>query len=474
VPARDGYLLGIYSAILVVWVIRGLLVYRGRRRLPVLHTGQCSLPEPSPLVSVVVPARNERENIAEVIHTLLAQTYSPLEIVVVDDRSGDGTGELAERLATADERVQVLRVHHLPPGWTGKTHALAYGANRARGSWLLFVDADTRHHPHHVRTLLQYAVGERADLVSILPRLALGSFWERVVQPYAAVLLMTLFRPQKVNDDRWRGHAFANGQCLLIRRDVYDQVGGHAAVRQCFVEDIALARAVKRAGGRVRVVAAPDLMTTRMYTSLSGIVDGWARIFYAATDRRLSALLALMTGICLFSLTAPVGLALASVLAVTGNPAALVGLGLAAVHHLLIVTVMWPMYRLARCAPWTLLFYPLACLVGLRILWQATKLCFTHRVVWRGTAYDVELFQRGGLNGFGNPPSHRGPLCIGESGRFHFEDTLDFDSHVGWQRGSAHRAAHTDACILTENFRHQFGKAIDHLRVVSEIGDAVD
>ncbi len=184
-----------------------------------------------------------------------------------------------------DLRIHVLTIQRLPAGWTGKTHALQRAAREARGDWFWFIDADTDHAPESLSTLMEYARSQGASLVSLLPELRCETFWEKVVQPLAAIALMQSFPLNVVNDDRSR-LAFANGQYILIERPAYLAAGGHEAVRDRFVEDIALAKRVKGLGLPIRVALARGLVTCRMYSSLAQLVRGWSRILYDALDRK--------------------------------------------------------------------------------------------------------------------------------------------------------------------------------------------
>ena len=159
---------------------------------------------------------------------------------MIDDRSTDRTGPIASELADRDPRIRVLSNDHLPPGWTGKTHVLHQAAEQARGDWLWFLDADTVHAPEFLGVMMEYARAQRAALVSLLPELRCETFWEQLVQPLGAIVLMQSFPLHRVNDDRSK-LAFANGQSILDRAAAYDAAGGHAAVRDRFVEDIGMA-----------------------------------------------------------------------------------------------------------------------------------------------------------------------------------------------------------------------------------------
>jgi cellulose synthase/poly-beta-1,6-N-acetylglucosamine synthase-like glycosyltransferase len=278
----------------------------------------------------------------------------------------------------------------LPPGWTGKTNALATGVREAKGDWLLFIDSDTRHHPDNLSILMEYARRERTDMVSLLPRMRNGSFWERVVQPLAGMLVMLNYPIGRVNDDSDPDTAFANGQYILVRRKVYEAIGGHAAVRDKFVEDIHLAHLTKARRHRIRVVMAHDLSSTRMYTSLGSIVRGWSRIFYAAYNHSIAQLSGLLTSLLVCSLSA-FGVfagALAQSWHAGGNPYLSTLLGMSLLHLGLQASVMVRAYALSGNQRRYVAFYVMASLVMFWVLISALFKCFTHRIVWRGTCYN--------------------------------------------------------------------------------------
>jgi chlorobactene glucosyltransferase len=252
-------------------------------------------PSVLPWITVIIPARNEKRNIRRCLQAILDQTYPNLEVIVVDDRSSDGTAAILEEIVTARKNqpeAPVLRVvqgKDLPPGWAGKPHALAQGEAQARGDWLCFLDADTFAMPELIAATYAVAVEHRADLFTIFTRQELGSFWEKVIQPLVFTALVVGFSPQQVNDPH-RPEAVANGQFILIRREVYDAVGGHAAIREQIVEDKALAERVKRGGYRLFVGDGRPVARTRMYTRLSEIWEGWTKNIYLGLRDRLGLL----------------------------------------------------------------------------------------------------------------------------------------------------------------------------------------
>jgi glycosyltransferase involved in cell wall biosynthesis len=383
-------MLGIYAAIVAAWPIRHLVLSWIERRTDHLsaRSPRYAAADP-PLVSAIIPAKDEEQTLEDCLATVSAQSYPNLEILVVDDRSTDATAAIARRWAAADPRVRLISIEELPPGWTGKTHALHVAAAEAQGEWFWFLDADTRHAPDCLSIVLEYARVHRAVLASLIPEMRCGTFWEAVVQPLEGIVLMRSFPLFLVNNDASR-RAFANGQFILIGRPAYEAAGGHFAVRDRFVEDIYLARRVKALGLPIRVALAPEISSTRMYTSLRPLVRGWSRILYDALGRSPWPLLGKVLEPLLFSQTFAIALAAGLILRARGDrgpfPLWLVGLSVA--HLALQLSVLYRMYRMtspatARYAVW----YPLAGLVSGWISFRAIVLCLTGRVTWRGTSY---------------------------------------------------------------------------------------
>ncbi len=231
-----------------------------------------------PSVSVVIPARNEEANIGACLASLASQDYGPFEILVVDDQSKDGTAGIVREAPLGNAReLRLIPGEPLPEGWFGKPWACAQGAAQAQGGLLLFTDADTIHAP----TLLTRAVAgmeeEEADALTLVGRQIMGSFWEQLLQPQFFMLLAFRFprtgTPKR--PDQWR-HAIANGQYLLFRRDVYQELGGHGAVKGEVVEDMRLAQLLTRGSWRL-AVRRGDGLHTRMYRSLGHLVEGWSK-----------------------------------------------------------------------------------------------------------------------------------------------------------------------------------------------------
>lgn len=243
-----------------------------------------------PLVSVVIPARDEARNIGDCLRSVLASTYPALEVLVVDDHSSDGTGDIARAVATEDAarrggaaRVRVLDAPSLPPGWFGKQWACHTGAQQARGELLLFTDADTRHGPELIARSVS-AINERgADLFTVAGHQAAVSFWEKVLQPYVMTILLAHYGGlEPMSRSKRPVDKIANGQYVLTTRAAYTRAGGHEAVRAHVAEDLRLAQRYTELGMSAQMVLAQDHLSTRMYTSLAEIRRGWGKNVYAA------------------------------------------------------------------------------------------------------------------------------------------------------------------------------------------------
>jgi glycosyltransferase involved in cell wall biosynthesis len=225
-----------------------------------------------PQVSVIIPARNEEASLSSCLESLVAQSGVSFEIIVVNDHSTDRTAEIAASYAN----VRVIDAGPLPPGWTGKNNAVTAGVRAARGSWLLFTDADTVHLSGSLARAVAEAEEHHADLLSYSPEQIAVTFWERAVLPVVFAELARQYPPSEVSDPNSR-EAAANGQYILITREAYDAVGGHASIATSILEDVALAHAVKASGRTIRFRYAADAVRTRMYRNFRQLREGWTK-----------------------------------------------------------------------------------------------------------------------------------------------------------------------------------------------------
>jgi chlorobactene glucosyltransferase len=334
-------------------------------------------PRPRPRVAVVIAARNEEVDLPGTLDDLLVQDYPGLDIVVVDGGSTDRTREVA---AARAPRVRLLAEPPLPAGWVGKNWACQTGADATAGDWILFLDADVRTDPTAVRVAVEWAEEEGAALASVGTKIEMAGFWERTVLPFYVQMVLTYFRTPRVNRPTSRT-AMANGQFLLVRRADYARLGGHAAVRGYVLEDVALARVVRRAGLPLRVAWAPELARTRMYRDRAEMFEGILKNVHGTeySPARLVGFLAGLVGLFLLPLgLLPLGVATGDVL--------LVGVG-----AFLVVALFAKHVGFARAlgvpAVYGLL-YPVAVAYYVRVV--ATSLVRGARgrpIVWKGREY---------------------------------------------------------------------------------------
>ncbi len=346
-------------------------------------------PPDSPLVSVIVPARNEARNIEACVRSVLAARYPALEVIVVDDRSEDDTGAIVRRIASEDARLRVLDGTPLPDGWFGKQWACATGARQARGALLLFTDADTRHAPDLLPRSVNLLRSRAADLVTVFGHQELGTFWEKVIQPQVFSLLLARYGgTESVNRSRSSIDKIANGQYLMLTRESYDALGGHEAVRDNVAEDLALAQRWFAAGRRTVLVLGIPQLATRMYESLGEIVRGWMKNVFAGGRHAVP-------GGRVGRALAPVALLLGPVMALT--PLAVLGLALAgvvprdalapAVVANVVLLAYWGIvYRsVGASSPLWAISFPLGGVMLLYIFSRA--LLRGSRVEWKGRRY---------------------------------------------------------------------------------------
>lgn len=372
------------------WVVVPLVVVWRLRDSTSLDAYAPDAPDDAPLVSIVVPARDEARNIQACIGSILATAWPRVELIVVNDRSSDGTGDLAR--AIDDARVTVVDAPDLPEGWIGKQWACHNGARAATGSFLLFTDADTRHTPELLPRAMT-ALGERgADLFTVAGAQAMQTFWERLLQPHVFGMLGARFGgTERASASRNPHDKIANGQFMLLRRDVYERTGGHEAVRTHIAEDLRMAQAWTAAGYSVQIVTAFDFMSTRMYEGFGELWRGWGKNMWAAGRDTIAGGPAVRLVIRVLSPCLPLWEILPAVALLLALAGALpMALGVWGAVAFAANTLFWAGIQVAFRAPaWYALLHPLAAcvLVGMfvRASWRGD------RVEWKGRSYRSRL-----------------------------------------------------------------------------------
>jgi chlorobactene glucosyltransferase len=242
------------------------------------------VPEPAPLISVLVPARDEEANIAACLVSLQKQDYSNYEILVLDDNSTDNTGIIIENMAASDRRIRPLRGEPLPKGWTGKSFACYQLAKEARGSWLLFVDADTTHASHMLRAALAQALRLNSSLLSGFPRQLATSLPQKIAIPVLYFIILSWFPLWWLQRSKEPRPSLAIGQFLLLPREDYWRIGGHEAVKSRILEDVWLGVEVSRRGGRQVATDLSPAVSCNMYHSVGAMLEGFIKWIYSVAS----------------------------------------------------------------------------------------------------------------------------------------------------------------------------------------------
>ncbi len=372
------------------WVLLGVfLVVRLREPRGLPGSGGPGAARDWPSVSIIVPARNEARSIERCVRSLASQEYPDFEVVVVDDRSEDGTGALARGVDLGSARaIRVIEGEPLPAGWFGKPWACHTGSRSARGELLLFTDADTTHDPDLLRRAVAGLQEDRAGALSLVGRQEMETFWERLVLPQFFFLIGMRFprldRP--IEPNRWQD-AIANGQYILVSRGAYDAIGGHGAVKGEVVEDLRLAQELTKGGHRLTVRGAEDAFSTRMYTSLPELVNGWTKNLAVGAQQSAGRLGPIaIPGMLAFSvgiwLAPPVALGVALV---TGSTPLLLWSGITTAFAITMWAGAYARFG-ASLAYGSIYFMGVAVsvFIALRSLLRGRR-----RIEWKGRRYDV-------------------------------------------------------------------------------------
>lgn len=371
--------IGVFS---ILAAYRNMAVLRYRLTPPGVGAG-----EPRGLVSVIIPARNEGVNILDCVESVLAQTYRPMEVIVIDDNSTDSTGKILAQIALRSPELRVVSGEPLPASWVGKNHAIYQGVARAKGEWYIFLDADTRMEPEAVARSVALAAQRDLAMFSFLPRHKLISFWEKVVQPIVLGVVFAGAPPSQTEDPR-SGTAGAFGQFILFKRAAYEAIGGHEGVKGEVLEDWRMAQKIKAMGLRVGLADGQDLVWVRMYTSFSGLWEGWSKNVFHGAGKKLS-LLAIVLVFTFVMGVWPVLLVLwALAEALLGGPSFIL-LTVAAAFQLglSLVYAIWVNRRLGLPESYALGF-PLGAVIFMGILLNSAYRILSGRgVTWKGRTY---------------------------------------------------------------------------------------
>ena len=297
-------------AITAVWCVRTRTLIHRLGEIPNLSEVQWDLcPTSAPGLIVVVPAKDEAETLQPAMETLLAQDYSWLRIVAVDDRSTDNTGTLLEELAAAHPgKLDIVHLTETADGWLGKTFALEVATQNSRSEYILYTDADVWFSPSILRRALTYAEITRADHLIVAPTATTKSWGERTVLGFLQIVALWASRPWRVSDPKARWDVAAAGAFNLFRREALEELGGLAPQRLAVVEDITLGRRIRAAGMRQRLAFAPGLVLVHWAPGALGLIRGMTKNLFALVNFRFLLQGLVMSGLAILFLLPLVGL----------------------------------------------------------------------------------------------------------------------------------------------------------------------
>lgn len=362
----------------------GILRLPRIERIPLLATESC------PRVSMIFAARDEAEKLSPALETMLALDYPDLEVIAVDDRSTDSTGRIMDDFAARNLHLRVLHITSLPPGWLGKPHALDQGYQLATGKWILFTDADVHFAPDTLRRVMKLALDQRLDHLSLITRLEMFGFWERVAMPYFGLgfsLGTEVWRTSNPRSSRYVGI----GAFQLIRRNVYEKIGGHRRLAMEVVEDMKLGKIVKLGGFLSQVGFASQHLGVYWHAGLKNIIRGTTKNFFAVAGFRVWWVAFHVFGIILLSVFP--WAALAWLLAERSHPLALV---FAAISVAIPLIMHIAVAIRANISPFYGFTHPLGAILFAWMLVRSTVVTLWRGgIVWRDTFYPLAELRRG-------------------------------------------------------------------------------
>ena len=364
----------------LTWLAKVLAAARGLPRIPNLLLSENNLsPAGTPSITVIVPGRNEAENIAATLHSLLAQDYPNLHIIAIDDRSTDETGAIISSLASQHpDKLRAIHITELPPGWLGKTHAMALAARQSPTDFLLFTDADVLFRSNTIRLSVANAIVTGADHLVTMPTTIIKRWDEAAILAFFQIFGLWGARPWRVSDPKAKRDALGIGAFNLLRREAYLQVGGFEALRMEIVEDLGIARRIKGAGLRQRVAFGRGLVSVHWASGVHGLVNVMTKNLFSAF--RFYVWLALLA--CLWLLFFCVAPAIGLFWGVTRIPSIVTLAAVACAYRL--------MSRPSGLSTWNALAFPLSALVFIFTLLRSMLTTLRQGgVIWRGTFYPL-------------------------------------------------------------------------------------
>lgn len=249
-----------------------------------------------PFISVLVPARNEEDNIEICLKSLLNQDYPEYEVIVLDDNSTDNTYKILQEIKITHSELIILKGEELPDGWTGKNYACHCLSQKAKGSWLLFTDADTIHNKISLKLSMETAISKKADLLTLIPYQITKTFFEKLIIPLLHYITLTLLPFYFLEKKGYTKFSIGIGQFMLFNKNVFEKIGGYESVKDKIVEDVWLARKIKEAGYRLIAADGMEMLSCRMYKDIKGVWEGFSKNIFPGLNKSVifSSLVILM------------------------------------------------------------------------------------------------------------------------------------------------------------------------------------
>ena len=375
----DSLLLYLALATLLIWVAIATELTFGNRSIKFLRDLPPPATPPSQKVTVIIPARNEERNVEEALKSVLGQDYGDLEVIVVNDRSMDGTGAILDRLASASPTFRVVHVKELPPGWLGKTYALNRGVQEASGDLLLFTDADVVMRPSALSRAVGYMFEHQLDHLAIAPDVRVPGLLLQVCVGAFGILFSLYARPWKAKDPKSKW-CIGIGAFNLVRTDVYRAVGTHQRIAMRPDDDIKLGKLIKKHGYRQEFLFGTQMLRVEWYASVGELVDGLTKNAFAGVDYRVSAIVGASIAQLLLNVWPFLGVFLTH--------------GATWVINVVVVLVILALCRdtarFLTVVPWHGIGFPIATLLFIHIMWRSMLTALLRGgIEWRGTCYPL-------------------------------------------------------------------------------------
>jgi len=372
----------------LVWLSRVIDAGFGVRTIPDISTPEWDRqpPAPHPSVAIIVPARNEEESIEQALLRLEALDYDNYQVVAINDRSTDHTGDIMDRVAAASSgRLRIVHIRELPPGWMGKVHAMWSAARETNAEWLLFTDADVMFRPDCLRRAVAYGESEHADHIVVLPQVIMKQFGEKMMLAFFQLLFVFGHRPWKVADPKTKDH-MGVGAFNMVRRTAYEAVATFERLRMEVLDDMKFGKVIKEAGLRQRVVFGDDMIRVRWAHGARGVVDNLTKNFFAVMSFQTWRALLSCAGMAILNYLPFIGVLIAH--------------GWARLPYAVALASMFFLYsgiwKQAEIHPWYFFLHPVSTTLFIYTMLRSTYVTLHNDGVnWRGTHYPLEELRKG-------------------------------------------------------------------------------